>query len=196
MDDANKRALLAERVAGRRRELAGRAPLDPRQHALPPRGGELRSPVVFVLLAALGALALLACATLAIGVVLGSSWLQGTLNDPSSTAQSFLSAVQTRDYDHAYTLLSRSARSHQSETAFESQFTGYDAIEGPVTSYSLAPTSYSRNGAIATINVMIRRKGSAAAPQYLTLTLVKDPDTWRIGVIAVRSHAVTPDVGA
>jgi hypothetical protein len=192
MDDANKRALLAERVAGRRRELAGRASLDPRHRMLPPRCGELRSPLTILLLATLGAVALVVCATLAVGVVLGSSWLQGTLNDPSSTAQTFLSALQTRDYDQAYTLLSRSARSHQSQTAFESQFTGYDTIEGPVTNYSLATPTFSKDGAVATINVRVQRKGSAAAPQYLTITLVKDPDNWRIGAIAVRSHAVTP----
>ncbi|HEV2236072.1 MAG TPA: hypothetical protein VGR57_05355, partial [Ktedonobacterales bacterium] len=107
MDDTDKRALLAERVAGRRRELAGRMPLDPRRRMLSPRAAELRSPLAVLLLALLGAVALVACAALAVGVVLGSSWLQGALHDPSATAQSFFSAVQARDYDQAYTQLSQ-----------------------------------------------------------------------------------------
>jgi hypothetical protein len=179
-------------VAGRRRELAGRVPLDPRQRMLAPRGGEARSPLAVLLLALLGAVALVVCAALAVGVVLGSSWLQGALHDPSSTAQSFFSAVQTRDYDQAYTLLSQSARSHQSEVAFESQFTGYDTIEGPVTDYSLSSPTYSKDGATATISVTVHRKGSASAAQYLTLALVKDGDTWRIAAITVGTHAGAP----
>jgi hypothetical protein len=189
MDDSNKRALLAERVAGRRRELADRAPLDPRLRTLAPGTGATRSPLTLALLAALGALALVACAALAVGVVLGSSWLRGTLSDPTSATQSFLGAMQTRDYDQAYSMLSQSARRQQSQAAFEGQFTGYDTIQGPITDYSLSAPAFSKGGATATVNVTLHRQGSASAPQYVTLTLVKESDTWRVAAITVKTHA-------
>ena len=189
MNDTNKRALLAERIAGRRRELSGRAPLDPRLRRSSPRAGEMRSPLTIVLLAVLGAVALVACATLAVGVVLGSSWLRGTLNDPSSAAQSALGAMQARNYSQAYSLLSQSARRRQSEAAFESQFAGYDAIAGSITDYSLSTPAYSSNGATATMTVTLHRKDSATIPQYFKLTLVKEGENWRIAAIVVQTHA-------
>jgi hypothetical protein len=194
MDDANKRALLAERVAGRRRELAERAPLDPRLRTLGPSAGTPPSSLTIALLGALGAVALVACATLAIGVVLGSSWLRGTLSDPTSATQSFLGAMQTRDYDQAYTMLSQSTRRQQSQAVFESQFTGYDTIQGPITDYSLSAPVYTKDGATATVDVTLYRKGSAGAAQYLTLTLVKEVDTWRIATILVKTHANAPNL--
>jgi hypothetical protein len=192
MDDASKRAELAERVAERRRELGGRTPPDPRVRALTPRARAAGSPLTLLLLVLLGAVALAACATLAVGVVLGGSWLRGALSDPTSTTQSFLSAVQTRDYHQAYTLLSQSARRQQSETAFEGQFAGYDAIQGPVTDYSLSTPAYSKDGAVASITVLLHRKGSTSGPQTFTITLVMESGNWRIAAIGVKSQASAP----
>jgi hypothetical protein len=189
MDDASERAELAARVAGRRRELGGRGTADPRMRTFTPRAAKPSSPWALLLLALLGAVALVACATLAIGVVWGGSWLRGALNDPTSTTQSFLSAVQTRNYGQAYTLLSQNARRQQSESAFEGQFLGYDAIQGPVSDYSLSSPSYSKNGAVASITVLLHRKSSETTQQNLTVTLVMEGGNWRIATIAVRSQA-------
>jgi hypothetical protein len=199
MDDANKRAELEQRVAGRRRELGDRASLDPRLRArspegrvLPPRLRGKPSTLAVVLLAAVGAVALIACVVTTVGIVISSTWLQGALNDPSATAQSFCGALQQRDYAHAYGYFSASAQEHTSESAFADQFAGYDAIDGPVTSYSLGSPRYSTDGAIATLAVMLQRQSGGSAQQQFTLVLIKEHGSWRINALTIKTHAGAP----
>ncbi len=190
MDDANKRAELEQRVAGRRRELGDRASLDPRLRVRPPEGRLLPprlrgkpSTLAVVLLAALGAVALIACVATTVGIVISSTWLQ---------AQSFCGALQQRDYAHAYGYFSASAQEHASESAFADQFAGYDAIDGPVTSYSLGSPRYSTDGAIATLTVTLQRQSGGSAQQQFTLVLIKEHGSWRINALTIKTHADAP----
>jgi Domain of unknown function (DUF4878) len=207
MDDSTKREELTRIVAERRKALSDYPTLDARvralsqsgsRHLLPPRPSRKRSTFTAALFAVVGAVALLACVATATAVVASGVWLQGALNDPSTTVQSFYGALQQKDYAHAYSYFTASARSHLSEAAFADQFDSYDALDGAVSSYSLGATKTSASGDGATIVVTVTRRGNASTQQVHTLLLVKENGAWRIQSISIafRSVAATPAPGS
>lgn len=191
VDNASKREELEHIVAERRKELRDRSSLDPRvralsqsgsRHLLPPRPRAKPSTFPLVLFGLLGALALVACAATATAVVIGGSWLQGTLSDSTTTVQNFYGALQQKDYDGAYTYFSATARARMTESQFEDQFAGYDVIDGPVSSYSIAaPRAISSSE--MSVTVTVTRAAAASGPQVQTLVLVREGGSWRIYTI-------------
>ncbi|HEV7128948.1 MAG TPA: hypothetical protein VGN32_16070 [Ktedonobacterales bacterium] len=202
MADTETRERLAQRVAERRKVLSERESLDPRiralsrssaRHLLPPRPQPTRGTIPMALFAVLGVLALLTCVGLATAAVYGSAWLQGTLNDPSTTVQSFYGALEQKDYARAYTYFSDHARAQVSEPAFAARFASYDAIDGPVTSYVLSAPRYAPGGAAATMSVTAQRQANTSTPEVHTLSLVKQAGAWRIaGIVVSKNPASAP----
>lgn len=199
--DPSIRDQLAQRVAERRKHLGDLATLDPRVRALsqssarnlmPPRPAQGRSTLSLALFAILGAVALVACVGTASAVVYGSAWLQGILNDPSTTVQNFYGAVQQGDYARAYTNFGDAAQARTSEAAFVAQFSSYDAIDGSVVSYTLGAPRYTNGGNTVTIAVAVTRRANPRATETDTLALVKQAGQWRIAAILVTTGAPTP----
>lgn len=199
--DSALRDQLAQRVAERRKQLGDLATLDPRvralsqssaSHLMPPRPAYARSTLTLALFAVMGALALVACVATATAAVYGSAWLQGILNDPSTTVQNFYGAVQQGDYVRAYTDFSDAARQRISESAFAAQFSSYDLIDGSVISYMLGTPRYTNGGNTATLTVAVTRRANPVATETDTLALVKQAGQWRIAAIAVTTGAPTP----
>ena len=204
MDDASKRKELERSIAERRKLLGDWAPQDSSvrelaqsgsRHLLPPRAPAKSSAISVVLLATLGALALIGCTAAAAAVAIGGSWLQGSLSDPTTTVQSFYGALEQRDYQGAYQYFSSDARTHMSESQFADQFGDYDTIDGVVASYSLSTPKLSANGSAADISVVVSRRGNTNAQQLHALTLIKENGSWRINSIGIRSYAVPSTPG-
>lgn len=200
MDNTSKRPDLEQLIAEHRKELRDHASLDPRvralsqsgsRHLLPPRPRSKPSMIPLVLLALLGGVALIACAATAAAVVIGGSWLQGTLSDPTATVQNFYGALQQKDYVGAYTYFSATARAHMTESQFEDQFAGYDTIDGPVSSYSIG-APHALSGGEVSVTVTVTRTAAATGPQVHTLLLVRESGSWRIASLSVRLGQATP----
>lgn len=181
--EARRKVLAAQRQADPRplqtEQLMARREPPPR---MPARLGTPRAALVTLL----GVVALVACVVSATAVVLGGTWLQQTLNSPTSTVQAFYGAVQHSDYAGAYHYFSTNAQAHVSEPAFADQFGGYDAIEGTVAHVSIGAARYSANGTSAQVTVQVTRTESEGRLQVDHLMLVKGPGSWKISSISLQ----------
>ena len=201
VDNVNKREALEQLVSERRRKLGGRTSLDPRvralsqsgsRHLLPPRGQTKHSTISLMLLSALAVLALVICTATATAVILGGTWLQGALSNPDTAIEGFYGALEQRDYASAYGYFSASARAHLSESAFADQFSGYDAIDGAVSNFSVGAIKQMANGTAATVAVTVTRQGLGSTAQVHSLELVKENGSWRISNITIQPQKPTP----
>jgi hypothetical protein len=200
MDNASKRQRLEQIVAKRREALRDNAALDPQlralsqsdsRHLLPPRPPSRSSMLPLALFALVGAVALIACAATATLVVVGGSWLQRTLSDPTTTVQNFYGALQQKDYAGAYGYFSATARAHMTEAQFEDQFAGYDTLDGLVSGYSIG-APHTLSGGEVSVTVTVTRAAAASGPQVHTLILVRESGAWRINSLSVRLSLATP----
>ena len=192
---------IAERVAQRRKQLIDSGAFNPSLRA-PARSSarsvalgwapRTRVSLSLMLVAALGAIALVACVGTATAVVYGSAWLRGALSDPSTTVQSFYGAVQAGDYARAYSYFSDEARTRTSESAFVGQFASYDAINGPVVSYTLGSTHIGAAGNTASIMVAVSRRANPRGTEAHALALVKQSGQWQINAIVVTINGSPP----
>lgn len=201
MDDRHEREALTHRVAEHRKLLGDWDSLDPRvrtlaqsgsRNLLPPRPGGRNSSVSLVVLAVVAAIALIGCVATATAVVASGVWLQGALNDPTTTVQGFYGAVKQQNFQRAYSYFSASARSHMSEATFTDTFGSYDRIDGAVSGFTITRTDMAASGSKATVIVSVERKGGAASQQVHTLLLVKEDGVWRINSLSIALASVTP----
>ncbi|HEY7781580.1 MAG TPA: hypothetical protein VIC85_15335 [Ktedonobacterales bacterium] len=200
MEDATKRDEIARLVSERRKALGGRYLLDPRVRALPRSGSRWLTPpgtagrgraatLPLLILTVLGAVALVACVATATAVVVSGVWLQGALQDPTTTVQGFYGALQQRDYAHAYTYFTTSARARLTEGQFESTYGAFDQIDGTVTAYAISHIQTGAGGNTASVLVGVSRQDKPDAVQVQTLLLVRENGNWRIESITLNGSA-------
>jgi hypothetical protein len=206
MQDATKRDEVARLVSERRKALGGRYLLDPRVRALPRSGSRWLTPpggagqgrattLPLMVLTVLGALALVACVATATAVVASGMWLQGALQDPTTTVQGFYGALQQRDYAHAYAYFTTSARARLTENQFESTYGTFDQIDGTVTAYTISQIQTGAGGNTANVLVGVARQDKPDAIQVQTLLLVRENGDWRIENITLNGTAPAPPAG-
>lgn len=195
-----QRAELAERVEKKRRELGDRPDISQAMRKLSASSGrnpigplpKKRSTLLTLILGAVAAVVMLTLLVTAIAVTAGGFWLQKQLNDPTATVDQFYSALHLKDYHSAYSYLSESAQHQLSESQFTTLYSGYDQLGGIVQTYTVKTSAV--NGATATVNMAIVRRGDSSTQQVQTLTLTQENGNWRISaiVLGTTEPAATP----
>ncbi len=191
MNDAERRAALESRVLQRRSELSGRPDVSERLRELSASGSRnpIRPPVLTKprsrlttgLIAAGVVAALLVCVTGA-GVVIASGvFFTNQLNDPSTVVEDYYNALETQDFNRAYSYLSTNAQHNTSKSAFETDARADDAFSGAIASFTI--TSDTTKGSTAVIVLDLVRRGAPNQATVETIGLVKQSGNWRIDSI-------------
>lgn len=197
MQNQRQRAEIAERVERRRQEIQQRHDVSQTIRKLstsssrnPTPMPRRRSTTLTLILGGLGAVAVVALLLTAILITAGGLALQNSLNDPSSTADQFYSALHQKDYQQAYSYLSKNAQAHLSQTTFANQYGSLDTTQGIVDSYTVS--SSSTKGNTATVTMIVVRRGDLTTGQQQTLTLVQQNGDWRIDSIVLGGTVPAP----
>ncbi|MFI5271918.1 MAG: hypothetical protein ACHQ4H_02645 [Ktedonobacterales bacterium] len=194
MNDPKHRTELAERVEQRRRELNARPDISQAMRRLSsssPRNTldalpKKRLTKLTMIFGVAGVVAVLAV----ILTVATFAFFQNQLNDPTSTVDNFYGALHGQQYTQAYGYLAQSAQKHLAETAFTDTYAGLDQTGGIVDSYT--KKSSVTNGGVATIVMVVVRRGNTRQAQVQTLTLVQEDSKWRISGITAGATVPAP----
>ena len=139
---------------------------------------------------AIGAGAMIIAIAVVVTLLIGTLFVQSTLNSPETTIDSFYSALRSQNYAQAYDQLSSAQKSAQSEAVFASHYQQLDVLSGPVVDFTIDQTTTTGNQATSTIQV--RRAATQSQIAIDTLTLVQSNGTWYVSQISSRTLAVTP----
>ena len=199
---AQRRAALGAVIEQRRKELSQRPDVSARMRKLSESSGrnpmptqtKPRSRIVPLLLGVAGVVALVACILSASAVIASGLWFQNQINSPSTTAESYFTAVHQEDYQRAYTYLSSNAQHHISQADFTAQMRNADILQGGVISFTT--DSETTNGANATVIMDVVRNSAPTTAQVLRVTLVDQNNTWRIDSITRTGTEAAPTPGS
>ncbi len=195
MKDPQSRAELAERVEQRRRELSTRPDVSQAMRKLSATSNhrntldalpKKRSTRITLILIGVGVVAVLAVVL----TVATFAFLTNQLSDPTATAENYYSALHDRDYQQAYSYLTRGAQAHLTETAFANTYAGLDTTGGIVDSYSIK--SSTTDGSRATIVMIVVRRGNTSTGQLQTLSMLQENGNWRIDAITLGATVPAP----
>ena len=139
---------------------------------------------------ALGAGAIVIAVAVVVTLLIGTLFVQSTLNSPETTIDAFYSALRSQNYASAYAQLSSTQKNGQSEAIFASHYQQLDVLGGPVVDFTIDQTS--TNGNQATATVQIGRSSTQNQITIDTVNLVLSNGTWYINQISSRTVAATP----
>ena len=138
---------------------------------------------------AFGAGAIVIAVAVVVTFLVGTLFVQSTLNSPETSIDTFYSALRSQDYATAYAQLSSNQKNVQSEAVFASHYQQLDVLGGPVVDFTIDQTNTS--GTQATATVQVNRASTQNQITVDTLSLVQNNGTWYINQIGSRTVAVT-----